>query len=143
MASPGGVRTRFRCASFMGYGLAENPPEHSTLSKTRKRLSVDAHAAVFGFVLERLRVSGLLRGNTLGVDATTLEANAAMRTIVRRADGTDYEAWLAQLARASGIETPTREDLAKLDRKRPLARMNWGHHGDAPGTPRVAPGAAW
>ena len=133
----------FSLREFLGYGLAENPPEHSTLSKTRKRLSVDAHAAVFGFVLERLRVSGLLRGNTLGVDATTLEANAAMRTIVRRADGTDYEEWLAQLARASGIETPTREDLAKLDRKRPLARMNWGHHGDAPGTPRVAPGAAW
>ena len=107
----------FSLREFLGYGLAENPPEHSTLSKTRKRLSVEAHAAVFGFVLERLQVSGLLRGKTLGVDATTLEANAALRTIVRRADGTEYEEWLAQLARASGIETPTREDLAKLDRK--------------------------
>ena len=122
----------FSLREFLGYGLAENPPEHSTLSKTRKRLSVDAHAAVFGFVLERLRVSGLLRGNTLGVDATTLEANAAMRTIVRRADGTDYEEWLAQLARASGIETPTREDLAKLDRKRPKKGSNqdWVHPHD-------------
>ena len=122
----------FSLREFLGYGLAENPPEHSTLSKTRKRLSVEAHAAVFGFVLVRLRVSGLLRGNTLGVDATTLEANAAMRTIVRRADGTDYEEWLAQLARASGIETPTREDLAKLDRKRPKKGSNqdWVHPHD-------------
>ena len=122
----------FSLREFLGYGLAENPPEHSTLSKTRKRLSVEAHAAVFGFVLERLQVSGLLRGKTLGVDATTLEANAALRTIVRRADGTEYEEWLAQLARASGIETPTREDLAKLDRKRPNKGSNkdWVHPHD-------------
>ena len=122
----------FSLREFLGYGLAENPPEHSTLSKTRKRLSVEAHAAVFGFVLERLQVSGLLRGKTLGVDATTLEANAALRTIVRRAGGTDYEEWLAQLARASGIETPTREDLAKLDRKRPNKGSNkdWVHPHD-------------
>ena len=122
----------FSLREFLGYGLAENPPEHSTLSKTRKRLSVEAHAAVFGFVLERLQVSGLLRGKTLGVDATTLEANAALRTIVRRADGTEYEEWLVQLARASGIETPTREDLAKLDRKRPKKGSNqdWVHPHD-------------
>ena len=122
----------FSLREFLGYGLAENPPEHSTLSKTRKRLSVEAHAAVFGFVLERLQASGLLRGKTLGVDATTLEANAALRTIVRRAGGTEYEEWLAQLARASGIETPTREDLAKLDRKRPNKGSNkdWVHPHD-------------
>ena len=128
----------WRCADsfwlreFLGYGLAENPPEHSTLSKTRKRLSVEAHAAVFGFVLERLQASDLLRGKTLGVDATTLEANAAMRTIVRRAGGTGDEEWLEQLARASGIETPTREDLAKLDRKRPKKGSNqdWVHPHD-------------
>ena len=122
----------FSLREFLGYGLAENPPEHSTLSKTRKRLSVEAHAAVFGFVLERLRASGLLRGKTLGVDATTLEANAAMRTIVWRDNGTEYEEWLEQLARASGIETPTREDLAKLDRKRPKKGSNkdWVHPRD-------------
>ena len=117
---------------FLGCGLAGNPPEHSTLSKTRKRLSVEAHGAVFGFVLERLRESGLLSGRTLGVDATTLEANAAMRAIVRRDDGTEYEEWLEQLAAASGIETPTREDLAKLDRKRPNKGSNkdWEHPHD-------------
>ena len=132
VASPGGVRIRFRCASFWDTGWRRTRRSIPRCPKTRKRLSVEAHAAVFGFVLVRLRVSGLLRGNTLGVDATTLEANAAMRTIVRRADGTDYEEWLAQLARASGIETPTREDLAKLDRKRPKKGSNqdWVHPHD-------------
>ena len=128
----------WRCADsislreFLGYGLAKNPPEHSSLSKTRKRLSVEAHGAVFGRVLELVQASGLLSGKTVGVDATTLEANAAMRSIVRRDDGTGYEEWLEQVARASGIETPTREDLAKLDRKRPKKGSNkdWVHPHD-------------
>ena len=117
---------------FLGYGLAKTPPEHSTLSKTRKRLSLEAHGAVFGWVLEVLRESGLLRGKTVGVDSTTLEANAALRAIVRRDDETEYDAWLEQLARASGIETPTRADLAKLDRKRPGKGSNkdWKHPHD-------------
>ena len=117
---------------FLGYGLAKTPPEHSTLSKTRKRLSLEAHGAVFGWVLERLQESGLLRGRTVGVDSTTLEANAAMRAIVRRDDGTEYDAWLEGLARTSGIETPTRQDLAKLDRKRPKKGSNkdWEHPDD-------------
>ena len=128
----------WRCADsislreFLGYGLAKNPPEHSGLSKTRKRLSVEAHAAVFSRVLELLKASGLLSGKTLGVDSTTLEANAAMRSIVRRDDGKGYEEWLEQVARASGIETPTREDLTKLDRKRPKKGSNkdWVHPND-------------
>ena len=83
-------------------------------------------------MLELLRETGLLSGKTLGVDATTLEANAAMRSIVRRDDGTGYEEWLEQVARASGIGTPTREDLAKLDRKRPRKGSNkdWVHPHD-------------
>ena len=117
---------------FLGCGLSGNPPEHSTLSKTRKRLSVEAHTAVFGWVLALLRKSGLLSGKTLGVDSTTLEANAAMRAIVRRDDETGYEAWLVQLAQASGIATPTRADLAKLDRNRSKKGSNaeWVHPGD-------------
>jgi len=117
---------------FLGYGLAKTPPEHSTLSKTRKRLSLEAHGAVFGWVLEVLQESGLLKGKTVGVDSTTLEANAAMRAIVRRDDGTEYDAWLEQLAKASGIETPTRQDLAKMDRKRPKKGSNrdWKHPDD-------------
>ena len=122
----------FSLREFLGCGLTGNPPDHSTLSRTRKRLSVEAHIAVFERVLELLRKSGLLNGKTLGVDSTTLEANAAMRSIVRRDDGREYEVWLEGLARASGIETPTRQDLAKLDRKRPNKGSNkdWKHPHD-------------
>ena len=93
---------------------------------------MEAHEAVFGRVLELLRESGLLSGKTLGVDSTTLEANAAMRAIVRREGGAEYTEWLEQLARASGIETPTPEDLAKLDRKRKKKGSNkeWEHPHD-------------
>ena len=111
----------WRCADsislreFLGCGLRGNPPEHSTLSKTRKRMSLAAHASVFSFVLTLLKESGLLSGQTLGMDATTWEASAAMRSILRRESGMAYEAWLEQLARSSGIETPTRADLAKVD----------------------------
>ena len=128
----------WRCADsislreFLGYGLSKNPPDHSSISRTRRRLSVEAHEAMFAWVLERLRSSGLLSGKTLGVDATTLEANAALRSIVRRDDGSGYEAWLGELAQASGIDTPTRQDLAKLDRKRPKKGSNddWVHPHD-------------
>ncbi len=115
--------------TFLGYDLTENPPEHSTLSKTRKRLSLDAHMEVFGWVLALLKESGLLRGKTLGIDSTTLEANAAMRSIVLRDNGMSYDAFLESLAKASGIETPTREDLAKVDRKRKNKGSNkdWVH----------------
>ena len=117
---------------FLGYGLTKNPPDHSSLSRTRKRLSLEAHVAVFARALKLLDDSGLLSGGTLGVDSTTLEANAAMRSIVRRDEGTSYEEWLRELARASGIETPTREELAKLDRKRSKKGSNaeWVHLGD-------------
>lgn len=118
--------------AFLGYELTKNPPDHSSLSKTRKRLSVEAHVAVFARVLRLVDESGLLGGGTLGVDSTTLEANAAMRSIVRRDGGTGYEEWLRELARSSGIETPTRAELAKLDRKRPKKGSNaeWVHPGN-------------
>src|SRR5258706_2953018 len=75
---------------------------------------------------------GLVDGKTVGVDASTLEANAAMRSIVRRDTGESYTAFLEGLARASGIETPSREDLARLDRKRPKKGSNeeWVHPDD-------------
>ena len=96
------------------------------------RLGAGYCVAVFGWVLALLNKSGLLSGKTLGVDSTTLEANAAMRAIVRRDDETGYEAWLVQLAQASGIATPTRADLAKLDRNRSKKGSNaeWVHPGD-------------
>ena len=128
----------WRCADsislreFLGCGLSRNPPDHSSVSRTRRRLSLEAHEAMFAWVLERLHGSGLPGGKTLGVDATTLEANAALRSIVRRDDGSGYEEWLGELAQASGTETPTRQDLAKLDRKRPKKGSNedWVHPHD-------------
>lgn len=104
--------------SFLGVGLNEMPPDHSTISRTRRLIDVETHQAVFRWVLELLAEKGLLKGKTVGIDATTLEANAAMRSIVRRDTGEGYEEFLRRLAQESGIATPTREQLAKLDRKR-------------------------
>ena len=103
---------------FLGYGLTEAPPDHSTISRNRRLIDAETHREVFLWVLQVLAKQGLLKGKTLGVDATTLEANAALRSIVRRDTGESYREFLVGLAKASGIETPTREDLAKLDRKR-------------------------
>jgi transposase len=81
-------------------------------------IDVETHRKVFGWVLGLLADRGLLKGKMVGVDATTLEANAAMRSIVRRDTGQGYEGFLKELAKKSGIDTPTREDLARIDRKR-------------------------
>ena len=117
---------------FVGLELGEAPPDHSTISRTRRLIEVETHRAVFSWILERLAAAGLVKGETLGVDATTLEANAALRSIVRRDTGEGYEAFLTRLAKASGIATPTREDLARLDRKRPKKGSNddWTHPQD-------------
>src|SRR3990167_4074471 len=103
---------------FLRIGLEEAPPDHSTISRTRRLLDVETHREVFAWVLGVLARKGLLQGKTLGIDATTLEANAALRSIVRRDSGESYQEFLTKLAKESGIETPTREDLARLDRKR-------------------------
>jgi transposase len=90
---------------------------------------LETHQAVFAWILAVLAEQGLLRGKTLGIDATTLEANAALRSIVRRDSGEAYEDFLKRLAQESGIETPTRAQLARLDRKRPKKGSNeeWVH----------------
>jgi transposase len=90
----------------------------------RSRLDIGTHQEVFQWVLKVLARSGLLKGKTLGIDATTREANAALRSLIRRDTDQPYEAFLRELAQASGIETPTREDLARLDRKRPKKGSN-------------------
>lgn len=128
----------WRCADslslreFLGCDMSEKTPDHSSLSRIRQRLDVEVHQDVFAFVLKVLAQKGLLRGQTIGIDATTLEANAALRSIVRREDGTNYQDYLVQLAQASGIETPTRADLAKVDKKRPKKGSNddWKHPHD-------------
>src|SRR5450432_2415234 len=104
--------------AFVGYQLDEISTEHSTLSRTRRLIDVGTHQQVFQWVLKVLADYDLISGKTVGVDATTLEANAAMRSIVRIDTKQNYQEFLTELAKASGIETPTREDLAKLDRKR-------------------------
>ncbi len=104
--------------SFLDLELTESAPDHSTLSRTRRLIDVETHEAVFTWVLERLSEAGLVVGKTVGIDATTLEANAAMRSIERRDTGESYEAFIRRLAEASGVETPTRAELARFDRSR-------------------------
>ena len=113
--------------SFLGYGLSQTTPDHSNLSRTRRRIDLDTHQAVFDWVLGVLAKEGLLKGKTLGIDATTLEANAALRSIVRRDTGESYDEFLDGLAKASGIETPKREDRAKIDknRKNKASNKDW------------------
>ena len=110
--------------AFLGIALDEAAPDQTTISRTRRLLDLETHQAVFTWVLTLLGEHGLLRGTTIGIDATTLEANAAMRSIVRRDNGEGYEDFLHKLAQESGIPTPTREDLARLDRKRPKKGSN-------------------
>jgi transposase len=101
--------------SFVGLGLDPAAPDHSTISRTRRLIDVETHRAIFTWVQERLAAAGLLKGRTVAIDATTLEANAAMRSIVRRDTGETYQAFLTRLATESGIKTPTRRPGA-LDR---------------------------
>src|SRR5881296_2224740 len=110
--------------SFVGLGLDTAAPDHSTISRTRRLIDVETHRAIFTWVQERLAAAELLRGRTVAIDATTLEANAAMRSIVRRDTGETYQEFLTRLALESGIKTPTREALARLDRRRKKRTSN-------------------
>ena len=118
--------------SFLRLAPPAAPPDHSTISRTRRLLSVETHEAVFTWVLQQLADAGLVRGSTVGIDATTLEANAALRSIVRRETGEDYTTFLTRLAEASGIATPTRAELARFDRSRNKKTSNaeWTHPHD-------------
>ena len=108
----------FSLREFLGFGLTEATPDHSTLSGLRRRLPETLHREVFDWVLKVAAEEGLLKGRKVAIDATTLEANAAMRTIVRIADGASYQKYLKKLARAEGIKDPTPQDLGRMDRKR-------------------------
>jgi transposase len=109
---------------FLRLPLDEAPPDHSTIARTRRAIDLETHRAVFTWVQERLVEAGVLKGKTIAIDATTLEANAAMRSIVRRDTAETYPEFLTRLAKASGIETPTRDDLARLDRTRQKKTSN-------------------
>ena len=120
----------WRCADslslreFLRLGTTEPAPDHSWLSRTRSRLPLEVHEAVFAWVLRRLAEHGLIKGERIGVDASTMEANAALRSIVRRDTGEGYRAMLERLAAESGIATPTADDLVRLDRKRKGKRLS-------------------
>lgn len=118
---------------FLGYALDEQTPDHSTVSRTRRLFRVETHKAVFRWVLKILIKEGLVQGETVSIDATTLEANAALRAIIRRDNGQKYEEYLKELAQAAGLENATREQLARLDRKRKKKGSNaeWKHPYDS------------
>ena len=109
---------------FLGLELHESTPDHTTISRTRRLIDLETHQAVFGWVLKTLAEGGLLKGGSIAIDGTTLEANAALRSIVHRGTGEAYSEFLKKLAAESGVETPTREELAKLDRNRPRKGSN-------------------
>ena len=109
---------------FLGLGLDQMSPEHSTISRTRRLIDLETHRAVFTWILQVLATADLVTGKTIGIDATTLEANAALRSIVRRDSGETYQEFLTRLAQASGIETPTRADVLQRRRSERLERPN-------------------
>ena len=108
----------FSLREFLRLEATDRVPDHSWLSKTRSRLPHEVHETVFGWVLALIAERGLVRGERIGVDASTMEANAALRAIVRRDTGEGYRAMLERMAQESGIATPTAEDLIRLDRQR-------------------------
>jgi transposase len=103
---------------FLGIPLSEATPDHSSLTRIRQRLSLDVHEQVFTFVLKVAHQKKLVKGKTVAVDATTLEANAAMRSIVRKDTGEDWKEYLKRLMAEQGIEDPTDEEIRRFDKNR-------------------------
>ena len=122
--------------TFLDVAVHEAPPDHTTLSRTRRLIDLETHQAVCTWLLQRLADATLVVGRTVGIDATTLEANAAMRSIVRRDTGESDDAFLTRLAEASGLSTPTRAELARFDRTRKKKGSNddWTHPHDPDAT---------
>src|SRR4051812_44437423 len=114
----------WRCAdslslrAFLGVPLGEGTPDHSSLTKIRQRLPLDVHEHVFTFVLGIAHRKKLLRGKTVAVDSTTLEANAAMKSIVRKDTGEEYKAYLKRLLAEQGVQDPTDEEVRRFDKDR-------------------------
>jgi len=106
---------------FLHLALDEAAPDHSTISRTRRLIDLETHRAVFTWIQQRLVETGVLKGKTVAIDATTLEANAAMRSIVRRDTGEGYQEFLTRLAQESGIETPRRSNARSPTSMTPVA----------------------
>ena len=103
---------------FLGLSIDQDAPDHSALTHIRRRLPLEVYEAVFAFVLAMVRERKLLRAKTLGIDATMLEANAAMKSIVRRSDGENWKGYLRRLAREAGVEEAREDELRRMDRGR-------------------------
>ncbi len=104
--------------SFLGIAVDKKSPDHSSLTNVRKRLPLEVHEEVFTFVISVAVEKGLIKGKAIGVDSTTLEANAAMKSIVRKDSGEAYKEYLRRLAEEAGIEDPSDDDLRKFDKGR-------------------------
>ena len=113
---------------FLSIGLDEKTPDHVTISRTRRLIRAATHQRIFSFVLEQLAQAGLVKGKTIGVDSTTLEANAAMKSIVRRDTGESYLTYLKRLAEAEGIDAQDAAGLLRMDRKRKKKTSNEDWH---------------
>jgi transposase len=111
-------------AEFLGIPINEGTPDHSSLSRTHGRLPLEIHEQVFVFVLKIAEDKKLLKGKTVAVDSTTLEANAAMKSIERKDTGEDWKAYLTRLAKEAGIENPSDEELRRFDKKRPDKKVS-------------------
>jgi transposase len=118
---------------FLSIGLDEQTPDHVTISRTRRLIGPETHQRIFAWVLERLAQSGLIKGKAIGVDSTTLEANAAMKSIVRRDTGESYNEYLKRVATAEGVQTTGAASLRRMDRKRKKKTSNedWASPSDA------------
>jgi len=111
-------------AEFLGFSIDQTTPDHSTLSRVHGRLPLEVHEEVFVFVLKIATDKKLLKGKTVGVDSTTLEANAAMKSIERKDTGEDWKEYLTRLAQDAGIANPTDEDLRRFDKNRPDKKVS-------------------
>jgi transposase len=112
---------------FLSIGWDENTPDHVTISRTRRLIDGETHQRIFTWVLQRLAQGGLVKGKTIGVDSTTLEANAAMKSIVRRDTGESYTAYLKRLAEAEGVDANDPAAVRRMDRKRAkkMSNQDW------------------
>src|SRR4029077_3841175 len=132
--------------AFLRLGSRDKVPVHSWLSKTRSRLAHEVHEKVFGWVLALVGERGLVKGERIGVDGSTMEANAALRSIVRRKNGETYRQMLTRMAQESGITTPTIDDLVRLDRARKgkkLSNEDWTSRTAGQYCPRKPPTEKW
>src|SRR3982751_6854646 len=118
---------------FLSIGLDEQTPDRVTISRTRRLIGAETHQRIFTWVLERLAEGGVVKGKTLGVDSTTLEGNAAMKSIVRRDTGESYSAYLKRLAEAEGVEGADAAAWRRMDRKRrkKASKQDWTRPVDA------------